>query len=171
MFKLEIKPSETLHTKFGTATLNKGGYFRINTRKEGNHGKLLHRTFAEEFYGPIPSTCEVHHKDSNKMNNCIMNLQVLPKAEHYKLYYKGEDHHNFNKDVPLDVCKKISKSTNTTGFFRVSKHKKSDVKQGFIYAYMYNENKKHKKISSVDLNKLEEKVKSQGLPWFKLNGD
>lgn len=32
-----------LHTKFGTAKINKKGHYQITSRKEGNGGKLLHR--------------------------------------------------------------------------------------------------------------------------------
>lgn len=58
---------------------------------------------------------------------------------------------------------------NTTGYYRVSKNKNSIYKQGFVYRYRYyDENGKQKVINSVDLKKLEVKVKERGLPWKKL---
>ena len=42
--------SDVLYTKFGTARLNKLGYYLITSRSEGNNGKLLHRLIFEDFY-------------------------------------------------------------------------------------------------------------------------
>ena len=50
--------------------------------------------------------------------------------------------------------------------FRVIKKKRSDYVQGFIYKYRYQYNGKRKEISSVDLNKLKEKVLEKGLEWI-----
>ena len=62
-----------------------------------------------------------------------------------------------------------SKSKNTSGFYRVFKHKDSSCKQGFIWSYQYyDENKKRKAIKSVDIKKLEQRVKKKGLHWEKL---
>lgn len=64
---------------------------------------------------------------------------------------------------------KMSSSRNSTGFFRVIKHKNKECKQGFIYQYQYfDENNKRKSLCSVDIKKLEEKVKSKNLEWRKL---
>ena len=60
-----------------------------------------------------------------------------------------------------------SKSRNKTGYYRVSKLKDNHCKQGFIWRYIYFEDGKQKVICSVDINKLEEKVKNKGLKWLK----
>ena len=73
--------------------------------------------------------------------------------------------------IPIsdEVKKKISCATNTTGFFRVDKSKCSDCKNGFTYRYRYHDDDgKHRSITSVDIKKLEKKVKAKGLEWFKL---
>ena len=62
----------------------------------------------------------------------------------------------------------ISKSTTTTGYYRVYKDVSDRYKQGFIYTYSYYENGKRKKISSVDINALKDKVLFKKLPWKKL---
>jgi len=41
-----------------------------------------HRTIYRLFYGDIPTGWEIHHKDFNKLNNCIDNLIALPKYLH-----------------------------------------------------------------------------------------
>lgn len=71
-----------------------------------------------------------------------------------------------NKKRSKKDCISISKAKNTTGFYRVFKSNEKKYKQGFVWYYNYYENGKQKKISSVDLFKLEQKVKSKGLHWL-----
>lgn len=62
------------------------GYYLCHD-KEGA-GSRLHRDVWEYYNCEIPKGYEVHHKDHNKMNNDIGNLQLLPKGEHSKLHGK-----------------------------------------------------------------------------------
>ena len=62
----------------------------------------------------------------------------------------------------------ISKGKNTTGYLYVTKFKNEQYTKGFIWRYQYTENGKQKVISSVNLDKLEQKVKARDLPWIKL---
>ena len=66
-----------------------------------------------------------------------------------------------------ETKKKISKSkSNTSGYFRVNKHKTSQCKQGFFWRYRYyDEYGKRREIVSVDIQKLEKKVKDRNLEW------
>ena len=67
-----------------------------------------------------------------------------------------------------ETRKKMSEARNTTGFYRVSK-KKNTCKQGFMWCYQYRYKSTRKVISSVDLKKLEEKVRKEGLEWKAIN--
>lgn len=62
-----------------------------------------------------------------------------------------------------------SKSTNkTSNYYRVYKVQDPRYKQGFRYVYSYiNENGNRKTISSVNINKLKQKVKKSNLLWIK----
>ena len=63
----------------------------------------------------------------------------------------------------------MSKAKNTSGYYNVCKHKGKTYKQGFTWDYQYyDENGKRRRISCVDINKLEQKVKDRGLKWKKL---
>lgn len=62
----------------------------------------------------------------------------------------------------------ISNSMNTTGYYRVSKYYDKNCKQGFLYCYQYYENNIRRKIRSVDISKLEAKVKEKNLEWRKI---
>ena len=157
--------NKTLYTKYGTARINKEGYYWITSRKEGNNGKRLHRLIWEDFYNTeVPKGYVIHHRNFNKLDNCILNLQLMKKGEHTKL-------HHIDKNVSGNTKMKISESNNTSGYYRVDKHKDKRLKQGFRWRYQYNDNGKKKEIVSVSMDKLEKKVKAKGLKWKKLNGD
>lgn len=80
----------------------------------------------------------------------------------------GENNPNYGKKHSEKTRKKMSEARNTTGYYRVDKHKSPRYRQGFRYRYSYYNDGKHHAISSVDIKKLEKKVKQKGLPWFKL---
>lgn len=81
----------------------------------------------------------------------------------------GEEHQRFGHKHTLESRKKISKARNTSEYYRVYKQNRKDYKQGFIWVYKYSEDGKRKVISSVDIKKLEEKVKAKGLEWIKFD--
>lgn len=72
-------------TKWGTANLTKDGYYMITSVKEGNCKKFVHRLVFEDYYKVTlcPWTI-IHHKDGNKINNSIDNLEALSRNEHPK---------------------------------------------------------------------------------------
>lgn len=80
----------------------------------------------------------------------------------------GKNHPNYGKKIPNKIREKISKTQNSTGYYRVIKKKCTTCKQGFRYAYLYyDEKKRRKNITSVSIEKLEQKVKNKGLKWLK----
>lgn len=48
--------------------------------------KRLHVYVWEFFNGEVKCGCEIHHKDFNKQNNELDNLQMLTSEEHHKLH-------------------------------------------------------------------------------------
>jgi len=56
------------------------GYHR-NLRKE-----YLHRVVYVEKKGPIPKGYIIHHKNSNRADNRITNLQAMTRSEHMALH-------------------------------------------------------------------------------------
>jgi len=77
-------------------------------------------------------------------------LKTIKESEEYNYYSPNQ---------------RRSISVNTTGFYRVTMDKDETCNQGFTYTYQYYDGEKRRKISSVDILKLEQKVKSKGLPW------
>lgn len=94
----------------------------------------------------------------------------LPKetCEKIRQSHLGEKNHFYGKKHSNETKIKMSQAKNTSGYFRVHKDKNKRYPQGFRWVYEYYENGKSKRITSVDINKLEEKVKSKGLEWFKI---
>ena len=170
MFKLEIKPSNILHTDWGTAKINNKGYYQITTRKENNHHKLLHRLIWERNYGNLPPQNHIHHIDNNALNNCIWNLEPMSKSEHHKLHNSDGKCSNIGKKLSNETKMKMSKSKNKTGYYRVDKQK-SNSKQGFLWRYQYYEDGKNKTIARVNIQDLEEEVKNRGLDWEVIKDD
>lgn len=62
------------------------GYMTIGLYKNKTYKrKLIHRLVWESFNGDIEDKMTVNHKDEDKTNNCIDNLEILTQAEnnHY----------------------------------------------------------------------------------------
>jgi hypothetical protein len=183
-----MSESAVLKTKFGTAKINKRGYYYISSHKEGNNGKKLHRLIFEDFYKiNLPSNIHIHHDDENKTNNEIWNLIPMTSSEHRILHNKGnkwgagrvvsdeereqarirvtgKNNPRYGTQLSFEERKELSKLKNTSGFYRVALHKRKNPNHN-AWEYVYRENRKVKTISSVDLLKLKEKVIAKGLEW------
>ena len=80
----------------------KGGYLRIGLSKNGKSTKfLIHRLVAEAF---IPKHFTVNHKDGNKTNNSLDNLEwVSQKENNIHAYQTGlKPHGTQRKDAKLN---------------------------------------------------------------------
>lgn len=68
-----------------TGTLGKNGYIAITIYGKRNY---MHRVVWEQYYGDIPNGFIIHHRDGNKLNNSIENLELISNAEHSRLHAK-----------------------------------------------------------------------------------
>lgn len=99
--------NKKIKTKFGTAKPQKRGYYIITSKKEGNNGKLLHRLIWEDFYGcKIPEGYIIHHRNFNKLDNCILNLQLMRDKDHRKLHNTGKSFSDEHKQKLSESHKK-----------------------------------------------------------------
>ena len=63
-------------------SVGKDGYCRILLCKDGkNTTHYIHRLVWERFNGDIPAKMTINHKDMNKENNCLDNLEMMTQAE------------------------------------------------------------------------------------------
>lgn len=64
---------------------DKTGYYLSSSKIEG-HRKRLHRYIWEYYNGKIPKGYDIHHKDHNKDNNELDNLELISRSQHSKLH-------------------------------------------------------------------------------------
>ena len=137
--------------KKGQAPWNKGLKHKIETRKK----------ISQSCTGRTPW-------NKGKVN--VYSEETLKKISKSR---KGSIPWNKGRKMSVEEKEKISNAmsntTNTTGFYRVFKHNNKALKQGFCWRYQYFDNNKRKAISSIDLKKLEEKVRKEGLEWKIIN--
>ena len=62
------------------------GYCYYNTAK--NRKRLVHRVIWEKYHGEIPKGYIIHHRDKNKQNNNIKNLELVFYKNHRGKYHK-----------------------------------------------------------------------------------
>ena len=99
-----------MKTKFGNVKINSVGYYVVTSTKEGNHRKLLHRLIWEDFWGcEIPKDYVIRHKDGNKLNNCILNLQLMSDKDHRSLHSTGREVSNEQIERRIKKIKKARK--------------------------------------------------------------
>jgi len=127
---IDSKCDNTLSTKFGTAKINKRiGYYQITSVKEGNDCKYLHRLIFEDFYNmTIPKGYIIHHKNGNKLDNCILNLQLMKRSEHMKMHNTGENHYNYGGTLSDEHKKKIGNSRRGIKHTEEAKRKMSEAR-------------------------------------------
>lgn len=178
----------TILTIFGTAKIQKDGYYVITTRKEGNNKVKLHRLIWEDKFGPIPDGYVIHHLNKNKLDNHLENLKLLLDDEHRRLHTNREANPMYGKKNPSrsimnkeNVGNKnpffgrkhntksliqMSSKKNNTGVFRVSKRTCKRCNRGFIYGYRWKEDGKTHQISSSFLFDLKQKIIKNGFDFI-----
>lgn len=68
---------------------SKGWYLTLPLVKEGKKETVrIHQLVAEHFIGDIPKGYHVHHKDENKQNNNVDNLEIISPKFHKILTVK-----------------------------------------------------------------------------------
>jgi len=82
--KLRSKSPPIMVVEFaGTRyTRRANGYFASTS----NPRTYLHRDIYEKAHGPIPDGLEVHHKNEDKTDNRLGNLELMRSSDHGKLH-------------------------------------------------------------------------------------
>ena len=131
------------------------GYYRVYKSKNNdvNQGFLYKYDFRDEDGERVI----IQNIDLNKLKEIIISKGYTWKVVDQEL---AELTYAENKSL-----EKSHGPYSSTGFYRVSKENTNRGK-GYRWSYQYREDNRNRKVSSVDLFKLEDKVKSKGLPWM-----
>ena len=58
--------------------INNNGYYKVQLCWNSKYKNYyVHRLIWEAFNGPIPKGMQINHKDENKRNNCLSNLEMV----------------------------------------------------------------------------------------------
>ena len=58
------------------------GYYAVDIQQhQVRHRSYVHRMVWEAFRGPIPSGLEINHRDGNRKNNHIDNLEIVTRSD------------------------------------------------------------------------------------------
>lgn len=131
------------------------GYYCVyKSRKDGVRQGFMYKY---DFRNNDGDRIIIQNADLNKLKKTIISKGYAWKVVNPELAkFTDEENKSFEK---------YHKPYSSTGFYRVSKENTNSGK-GYRWCYQYREDNRNKKVSSVDLLKLEDKVKSKGLPWF-----
>ena len=78
----DIRRKRAGHSKNLSPATNKSGYMHVCLSHKCNLTfKYGHQLVAEAFLGECPPGKEVNHKDGNKANNCVGNLEYVTRRE------------------------------------------------------------------------------------------
>lgn len=117
--------------------------------KEGKQRYVIKTMFRKELIQSVDKDYLIDI--CQKLNDGVLTLDEVRQLE--------------RKIIPsFEINLKRSK-TNSTGFYRVRKNIDKTCKQGFLWAYEFYENGKHKKIQRVDFFKLKKEVEKRNMIW------
>lgn len=106
-----------------------GNYFQ-------HRGKRLHRTVWQYHNGAIPKGYHVHHKDENKSNNSIENLELVKAEEHSRYHMNNEARKARSREI-ADRIRPLTKAWHSSPEGRAwhSKHAKETQANRKLYTY------------------------------------
>ena len=65
--------------------IDKSGYLLVSLYKDGKNKTFrVHRIIYETFFGDIPNDFQINHKDFNRSNNKINNLEAVTREQNVK---------------------------------------------------------------------------------------
>lgn len=146
----------------GSKARNTVGIFRVSKHYEP--GLLLKRGFRWRY------TINVNdeHIEIQSVNLYDLKMKVLNQGYLWIEFTKKAS------DLVAEERKTYNpfyNANSSTGYYRVTKEYNKKYRFGFIWVYQYNENGKYKKISSINIRKLENKVKEKGLIWYEIGNE
>ena len=130
--------------------LTNDGYLKVTLCKNGESKKFyLHRLVALQFIDNSTNLPQVNHKDGNKLNNTVTNLEWCTKIENQNhavrtgLMQRGQDRPSakLTEEQVLEIykLKGILKSQDIANKYNVSKNTINCILRGSKWSYLYKQ--------------------------------
>jgi hypothetical protein len=145
------------------------GYVGINLSKDGKaYGKLVHRLVAESFLPNIEGLPEVNHKDEDKTNNRVENLEWCDHK--YNINYGTKIEKTRKKRLENGTYSGLSLNERRRKYYRENKDYRDKLKEaGKIY---YQEHKEEcKEYSMIWRKEHKEKCRLYSKKYYEKNKD
>lgn len=112
------------------------GYVELRIKRKSGTKKWIkrYRLVAELYIEKIPISCDIHHKDFDKLNDRPSNLEIITKAEHLEKHNVGcfNDGALIPGNNPRNTGQKHSRSTKRQMSLMAMGNKNSDESCRFI---------------------------------------
>lgn len=119
------------------------GYYSYNTRINGKNKLFrIHRLVAQTFIPNLENKPFVNHKDGDKLNNKVENLEWVTPSENTKHAYKNN---LINRDNHLESVKKLRK---------LSESDVRDIKNKYSKDYSCRKLAKEYNVSVSTINRI-----------------
>lgn len=140
--------------------LTNDGYLKVTLCKNGESKKFyLHRLVAIQFIDNNTNLPQVNHKDGNKLNNTVTNLEWCTKIENQNhavrtgLMQRGQDRPSakLTEEQVLEIykLKGILKSQDIANKYNVSKNTINCILRGSKWSYLYKQYFKDETIQKI----------------------
>jgi NUMOD4 motif/HNH endonuclease len=141
---------KTIHAKIMTPQKNRGGYLQVVLRSDGKSKmNRIHRIVLSSFDRPRDDM-DVNHKDGNKENNRLDNLEWATRSENIAHGYRvlgrksafsgrfGKDHHNAKAVIGIN-----QQTGDTVRFDSLMDAQRAGFQAGHISSCLSGGRKKH----------------------------
>jgi hypothetical protein len=119
--------------------VNKAGYHRVVLTKDGPIKKIsVHRLVAQAFLPTDPGRTQVNHKDGNKLNNRLTNLEYVSPCENQRhavkvgLIKSGAAHYSKTKPHLVRTGSEYWEQRNIAEYKRGSRRKDSKLDEAKV---------------------------------------
>lgn len=103
---------------------------------------FLHRYIYTEAFGPIPEGYIVHHKNHDKSDNRLENLECISDAEHRSLHNKGHSRNKLTSAIKEQV-KQLFSEGKSMAYISKTLH----IGYATVFDITHNRRKHEKKIN------------------------